>query len=516
MPKKEVTMKNCLVTTHPEIVKAWWHETLNELSPSDITHGTHKEVWLQCPVKEDHVWLARPQYVIRGRGCPFCAGKRVCESNCLATVCPDIAAQWHPTLNGETTPKDVTSGQNKEKFWWQCPVEEDHIWDDTISHRVSGNRGCPFCAGKRVCESNCLATTHPDIAAQWHPTLNGETTPDDVTAGCNTKFWMQCPVEEDHIWESDIWQLTKNGCPCCSGYKVVPSNCLATVYPEIAAQWHPTLNGETTPKDVYKSTTRRFWWQCPVASDHVYETSVANKVVSGCPCCAGRIAVPSNCLATTHPEIAAQWHPTLNGETTPNDVTAGCNTRFWWHCSKCQRNWRVSVGNRTHADRDCPRCGLSKGEKAITQHLNFCGLKEHEDFIPQFVTKMDKPDFILPKLKYLIEYNGHQHYYPVTFGSKERHAGQHNLLNCIRRDNRKLQRSLIKGWPLLIIPYWDYNRITEILDDVLAGRTPTFSEPPKIVKKHEPLRKKIRDHLGITEPEVLCGLIKPELKEKVA
>jgi hypothetical protein len=84
------------------------------------------------------------------------------------------------------------------------------------------------------------------------------------------------------------------------------------------------------------------------------------------------------------------------------------------------------------------------------------------------------------------------------------------------RDHIKLQWCRQHNIPFIIIPFWDLKRIPEILDDVLAGRTPTFSEPPEIVKKNAPLRQKIRDHLGITEPEVLCGLIKPETKQEAA
>ena len=29
-----------------------------------------------------------------------------------------------------------------------------------------------------------MAITHPDLAAQWHPTKNGELTPIDVTSLC--------------------------------------------------------------------------------------------------------------------------------------------------------------------------------------------------------------------------------------------------------------------------------------------------------------------------------------------
>jgi|TARA_B110000091_G_C13644288_1_gene402586 hypothetical protein len=33
--------------------------------------------------------------------------------------------------------------------------------------------------------------------------------------------------------------------------------------------------------------------------------------------------MPKKSLAETHPEVAKQWHPTKNGDLTPNDVTSG-------------------------------------------------------------------------------------------------------------------------------------------------------------------------------------------------
>ena len=39
-------------------------------------------------------------------------------------------------------------------------------------------------------------------------------------------------------------------------------------------------------------------------------------------------------LSETHPELAKQWHPTKNGELTPNDVTPGSSKIVWWKCDK--------------------------------------------------------------------------------------------------------------------------------------------------------------------------------------
>ena len=61
-----------------------------------------------------------------GQGCPYCAGKKVNDENCLQTVNPTLAKEWHPTKNDSLTPIDITAGSNK-KVWWQC--SRGHEWE---------------------------------------------------------------------------------------------------------------------------------------------------------------------------------------------------------------------------------------------------------------------------------------------------------------------------------------------------------------------------------------------------
>ena len=52
-------------------------------------------------------------------------------------------------------------------------------------------------------------------------------------------------------------------------------------------------------------------------------------------------------LAEKHPELTKQWHPTKNGELTPNDVTFGSNKKVWWKCDKAEdHEWKASLKNR--------------------------------------------------------------------------------------------------------------------------------------------------------------------------
>jgi len=75
-----------------------------------------------------------------------------------------------------------------------------------------------MCSNKRIVKSNCLATTHPDIAEQWHPTKNGNLTPNDVVAGTRANVWWKCLKGYDHEWKSNILDLSrgKSHCPFCT------------------------------------------------------------------------------------------------------------------------------------------------------------------------------------------------------------------------------------------------------------------------------------------------------------
>jgi hypothetical protein len=64
----------------------------------------------------------------------------------LAEKYPEVAAQWHPTKNGELTALDVSSGSNK-KVWWKCNVGDDHEWSAIIYSRAINGNKCPICSG---------------------------------------------------------------------------------------------------------------------------------------------------------------------------------------------------------------------------------------------------------------------------------------------------------------------------------------------------------------------------------
>jgi len=175
---------------------------------------------------------------------------------------------------------------------------------------------------------------------------------------------------------------------------------------------------------------------------------------------------------------------------------------------KCGNKGSTSWSNFKKGKR-CGLCKNSRGENKIYEYLKQNKIIYEPQWKPKTKKINAKFDMAVKinRAIALIEYNGEQHYIPVNFGSKKKHAKLKNLLENIQRDNNKLQWCQNQAIPLLMIPYWDYDRIPEILDAVISGKTPTFSETPKIVDQHKSMRKKIRECLKIEEEEVLCGLI---------
>ena len=58
--------------------------------------------------------------------------------NDLETLFPDVAAEadgWDPSL--------FLPNSNK-KMSWKC--KEGHTWDSKLNNRISGEKGCPYCA----------------------------------------------------------------------------------------------------------------------------------------------------------------------------------------------------------------------------------------------------------------------------------------------------------------------------------------------------------------------------------
>jgi uncharacterized Zn-finger protein len=145
-------------------------------------------------------------------------------------------------------------------------------------------------------------------------------------------------------------------------------NSLLEKFPNIASEWHPTKNGNKTPKDVCYGSHDIAYWLCK--NGHAYSTPIQRRTnaKSNCPYCSGKKVLKGfNDLLTIFPIIASEWS---NKNTKGADCyISSSHTKVWWKCNICQHEWFASLNNRVGGT-NCPKCNESKGEKRISEILD--------------------------------------------------------------------------------------------------------------------------------------------------
>ena len=273
---------------------------------------------------------------------------------------PKVAKEWHPTKNGSLTPDLFPLGSNEE-VWWLCS-KCGNEWQAPIANRTHGH-GCDICATEKrkstkkitiLSKRGCLDKEW--CLRDWDYETN-EHGPDYYTNGSGEKVNWKCH-KCGYRWKAAICDRTRdyrNGCPLCSGKVIVSGiNDLFTLRPELMQDWDYKKN-TIDPKNLGIGCHQDAFWKCHKCS-YGWEAKIYNRANGkGCPCCANRVVVPGiNDLATTDPDLAKEWHPTLNA-LTPTEVTRGQSKKVYWLCPKCGNTWQDSLNHRS-GGRGCSNC----------------------------------------------------------------------------------------------------------------------------------------------------------------
>ena len=139
------------------------------------------------------------------------------------------------------------------------------------------------------------------------------------------------------------------------------------------------------------------------------------------------------------------------------------NTKVKIKCNTCDTIFEQRPNNHLHGD-GCPKCNESKGENRVAKYLSEKNIKYTRNKIFKTLKYKSylKPDFYLDDLNLLIEYDGEYHYKAIRGSTPE--EKQKNLEDCQRRDKIKNEWALRNNIPLIRIPYWDFDRIEELIE----------------------------------------------------
>lgn len=372
----------------PHLVEEWHFEknanlkspSGRDLSTPDIVPAYSEEkVWWKKiyvdPVTNKQFifeWQSAVGKRTRGAGCPYLSSHAVWPGfNDLATIRPELAAQWHPTKNGHLKPQDVLPRSNQYVWWIYQHVDNNgqefvFEWQEKIDFR-NRDPGCPFLSGHQTWAGfNDLATIDPEVAAEWNYSKNigfkdkrgrDISTPDKVTATSAHKVWWVVEHHDNRTGKTFIfeWQDTVNhrhngrGCPYISGHQVYPGfNDLLTLKPHIAKMWHPTKNGTKTPQEFTPQSGQKVWWAYSHFDERTkqtfffewYEAIYVVSKIGTCPFVINEKIWPGfNDLATINPKLASQWDYEKNRGlvdalgndiSTPDKVSPNSHHKVWW------------------------------------------------------------------------------------------------------------------------------------------------------------------------------------------
>jgi hypothetical protein len=252
----------------------------NNLKPEEVVPGSRRMAYFIC--KNNHSYKVVIATKVKLDTCKYCTGYAASDSNNLTHT--DFFHQWDYKKN-KLDPKTLTKSNNK-KVWWVC--EKDHSWYEAINVR-SNNRGCPFCANRRVSKDNNLKALYPKIAKEWDYKKNNKN-PEDVVFGSHYLAYWRC--SKNHSYSARVYRRTSrlSGCPYCSGLLPSKENNLKVLFPKIAKEWDYEKNDEK-PTEITSQSDKKRWWICSVGHSYYMSPNERTPAIKGkslgrgCPYC---------------------------------------------------------------------------------------------------------------------------------------------------------------------------------------------------------------------------------------
>ena len=359
-----------------------------------------------------------------------------------------LIQRWDYEKNAERglDPSVLTCGSNKNA-WWIC--EKGHSFQRKISAQFFKGIGCPICSNHLVVKGiNDFLSSCPEQMADWDFEKNAGIDPSSLSVGNNTRVNWKCHIC-GYEWRGMIHEAAEKAinCPKCSrkerGEKrhllsLCQNGCLSDE--KLLKDWDYEKNS-FLPSEVTNYSAQYVFWKCHVCG-YEWKAKVSNRTHGrGCPCCGRKVVVPGvTDLATTHPDIAKEWHPTKNGDLKPTDVLYGSRKMIWWLCPvghEYQANLLDRAKKTGWNGTNCPICNSRKQtsfrEQAIYYYVKKLYPETLSRFKPEGFGKFEL-DIYIPEIRFAIEYDGAAWHKNSGFEREERkfQLCQKNNIKLIR------------------------------------------------------------------------------------
>lgn len=260
----------------------------------------------------------------------------------------------------------TTKTLGRKPVWWRCP--ECHNSFEARPNDMHSRPVCPRCEELRMSEramewerrKRTPVSDVPELRFAWASSVD----PSSVMVADHQLYKFRC--SEGHLPSISPSRFLDAGCPACRGNATrKKQQMVADVQPELAEQWHPSLNGKHTPSNVVWDSQRLIWWRSGCCG-HDWQAAPRDRDKYKrlrCPECRSILGS----LAWTDPGLAMEWSP--DNPETPWHVRPNATLPYEpaWVCSRnADHQWIASLVSRGGGT-ECPDCreyGKSRVEMA--------------------------------------------------------------------------------------------------------------------------------------------------------
>lgn len=417
-------------------------EKLEVINPNieilSTEYVSHKQK-LQCKCLVDgNVWDLTWQHLSQGVGCRKCASR---DKRLPLTKIREKIKKINPNVMLISTEYEINSNDLKYK----CSIH-NHEWSESWDS-VSKGKICRKCSEDKKLNiqkiKENLFFINPNIKILSDRYINN-----------SAKLKCKCKID-GYEWSATWSNLSRGtGCPECGGkrrdYTIEDiRKKLFKIYPNIEILSNKYISAKTKLK-------------CKCLIDgYEWESNWNNLSTSGgCPECNGKrrdytVEKIGEKLKLINPNIKILSTKYKNSF-----------TRLKCECLVDGYIWNTNWGNLRNK-LGCPECSkaISKCEKIIYDFLEECKITHIREYSfedlfgdSNRVLRFDFAIFYNDKLIYLIEYDGEFHY--------EKYYKEQNFERQQRYDKLKNEYCIKNNIPLVRIPYWEKDNISEILTDI--------------------------------------------------
>ncbi len=287
---------NDLATTHPELAKEWDYERNRELTPDKVLYGTAKRVYWLCPEGHSYSATINHRSGAHGTCCPKCnAGRQTSFAEqaffyYIKKVFPD-AINRYTEIFSNSMELDIYIPSIK------LGIEYDGEAWHKKNKRERERKKYEICKAKGIRLLRIMEKTPGGIVDTADETLS---MPNPIY---EHKYLAQVirylldridPASNmltrryaHHIHSDVDINLKRDELEIRAYMTKLHKGSLAEMYPAIASEWHPTLNGTVTPDKVKPGSDYKAMWICPKCGNE-YSAIVGHrtsKKPTGCPKC---------------------------------------------------------------------------------------------------------------------------------------------------------------------------------------------------------------------------------------